>query len=174
MRDLRAGNVRYRLSGSDCEIALSHALGRAFIELQQLEFTIISYLESLAGVTGMIDDHSFDLFASKTFGNLIREMEKHEFLQPLARNIRGVKEKRDFFIHKFLFHRFGGELTLDSEYEQLIREAADLADLFAVSRTKFDDFMLDKAPLMMFGAKRDAGSGEWIIVESEFSKLSRP
>ena len=172
MRELRADRARYQITGSDCEIALSHALGCAFIELQQLEFTIISYLESLAGVAAAHVSQSFDLFASKTFGNLIREIEKHEFLRPLAKDIVAVKERRDFFIHKFLFHRFGGEFTLDSEYEELIREAAGLADLFAVSRTKFHDFMLKEAPLVLLAAKRDDESGELIIVESEFSKFS--
>lgn len=172
MRDLKAGNISYRMSGSDCEIALPHSLGCTFIELQQLEFTIISYLEGLAGVTATTENHSFDLFASKTFGNLIREMEKHEFLRTLAKDLLAVKARRDFFIHKFLFHRFGGILTLDSEYEELIQEAASLADLFAGARTKFDDFMLKNAPLILVGAKQDPKSGTWIIVESEFSKMS--
>ena len=76
MRDLRIGSVRYRLAGSDSEIALSHALGNAFIELQQLEYTIISYLQALSEGKGDFNA-SFDLFSSKTFGNLLREMKNH-------------------------------------------------------------------------------------------------
>ena len=129
-------------------------------------------LRALAGVAAATDSQTFDLFASKTFGNLIREMEKHEFLRPLAQDILVTKAQRDFFIHKFLFHRFGGEFTLDLEYEALIREAVGLADLFAASRTRFHDFMLKEAPLVMFGAKRDPESGNLIIVEFEFSKSS--
>lgn len=85
-----------------------------------------------------------------------------------------VKEKRDFFVHKFLFHRFGGEFTTDSEYEDPIKDAAYLGNFFANTRTKFQDFMLQNAPLMMFAAKRDPNNGEFIIVESEFSKKANP
>jgi hypothetical protein len=170
VRDLRVGQVRYRLSGSDCEIALAHALGRALIELQQLEFTIASYLEVLASRTMNVNS-SFDLFASKTFGNLVREMQKHELLTNLATNMRLTKERRDFFIHKFLFHRFGGELfTTEAEYELLTREAHDLGVLFAESRTQFDDLMLQKAPIVMFGGRIDPNTQEVIIVRSEFAK----
>ena len=170
MRDLQAGRVRYRISGSNPEIALAHALGSTFIELQQLEFAIISFLSELAGNDGAIHEVSFDVFASKTFGNLIREMDRHDFLKSLAKEMATVKQKRDYFVHKFLFHRFGGELTLDSEYEELIQDATSLCDLFAQTRTKFHDFMLQNAPLVMLAAKRDSNTGELIIVESEFSK----
>jgi hypothetical protein len=171
MRVLHAGRVRYQISGSDPEIALAHALGIAFVELQQLEFAIISLLSDLAGGEGAIFDASFDVFASKTFGNLIREMDRHDFLRSLAKEMTTVKLKRDFFIHKFLFHRYGGAtLTLDTEYEVLIKEAASLGDLFAQTRTRFHDFMLQNAPLVMLAAKRDPNTGELIIVESEFSK----
>jgi hypothetical protein len=98
-------------------------------------------------------------------------MDRHDFLKPLAKDMADTKQKRDFFIHKFLFHRFGGELfTLDSEYEELIKEAIALGDLFAQTRTRFHDFMLQNAPLIMFAGKRDPNTGEIIIVESEFSK----
>ena len=170
MRDLKIGKIQYRVDGSDLEIVLAHALGAAFIELQQLEFSIISYLTALADNDSAVFDASFDVFASKTFGNLIREMERHEFLKPLAEDLIAVKKKRDFFIHKFLFHRFGGELTLDSEYEALIRDAITHGDLFAQTRTKFHDFMMQNAPLTMIAAKRSSDTGDFIIVESEFSK----
>jgi hypothetical protein len=170
MRVLHAGRVLYQISGSDPEIALAHALGSAFLELQQLEFAVISYLSGLAGNEGAVFDASFDVFASKTFGNLIREMDRHDFLKSLAKEMTTVKLKRDFFIHKFLFHRYGGALTLDVEYEDLIQETVSLGDLFAHTRTQFDDFMLQNAPLVMLAAKRDPNSGELIIVESEFSK----
>lgn len=170
MRALHAGNVRYQISGSDPEIALAHALGSAFVELQQLEFAIISHLSNLADSDSAIHDASFDVFASKTFGNLIREMDRHDFLKSLAKEMETVKQKRDFFVHKFLFHRYGGELTLDAEYEELIQEAVSLCDLFAQTRTKFHDFILQNAPLVMLAAKRDSNTGEFIIVESEFSK----
>src|SRR5579863_387318 len=171
MRVLHAGRVRYEISGSDQEIALAHAMGTSFVELQQLEFAVISYLSELAGSEGALFDASFDVFASKTFGNLIREMNRHDFLKSLAEEMATVKLKRDFFIHKFLFHRYGGaRLTLDAEYEELIRDAASLGDLFSQTRAKFHDFMLQNAPLAMLAAKHDPSSGELIIVESEFSK----
>jgi hypothetical protein len=170
MRDLKIGQIRYRVSGSDLEIVLAHALGSTFIELQKLEFAIISYLSSLADNPSATHDASFDVFASKTFGNLLREMERHEFLKPLASDLATVKQKRDFFVHKFLFHRFGGEFTLDKEYEELIRDATKFGNLFAQTRTKFADFMLQNAPLKMFAAKRDPMTGELIIIESEFLK----
>jgi len=84
-----------------------------------------------------------------------------------------VKQKRDFFVHKFLFHRYGGEFTVEEEYEGIIRDATNLAPLFAQTRTKFDDFMLRNAPLLMLAAKRDPITGELIFVESEFSKMRR-
>jgi hypothetical protein len=173
MRDLRIGKIRYRVAGSDLEIVLAHALGSTFIELQQLEFSIISYLTALADNDSSIYDASFDVFASKTFGSLIREMERHEFLKSLAGDLMTVKKKRDFFVHKFLFHRYGGELTSDYEYEELIQDAISHGDLFAQTRKKFDDFMLQNAPLTMFAAKREPNTGELIIVESEFSKAGR-
>jgi len=43
MRDLRIARLRYRLAGSDPEIARAHALGKAFIGLQQLEDMIMSH-----------------------------------------------------------------------------------------------------------------------------------
>lgn len=173
MREPRFGGIRYHVSGSDSEAALAHAIGSTFIALQQLEFAVVSYLSGLADNGGAIYDASFDVFASKTFGNLIREMEMHDFLTLLAKDMAIVKQKRDFFIHKFLFNRYGGELTSDKDYEELIRDAASLRDLFAEARTKFHDFMLRNAPLVMFAAKRDPSTGELIIVESEFSKNQR-
>jgi len=94
MRDLEIGNVRYVISGSDAEVALAHALGSTFIELQQLEFAVISYLNDLADRGTQVYDESFDVFASKTFGNLIRETSKHDFLTPIANEMIAVKEKR--------------------------------------------------------------------------------
>lgn len=169
MKILKAGRIAYHMSDSDCWNALAHASGRAFIELQQLEFAVISHLSHLVAETERTDN-SFDVFASKTFGNLLREMAKIDFLKPLADKMVLVKEKRDFFVHRFLFHRFGGELTSDTEYEVLIRDAIELGDLFATSHTLFVDFMLRHAPLEMFAVKRDPHSGKIVIVESEFSQ----
>ena len=174
MRNLKVGKIEYLISGTDPEIALAHVLGLAFIELQQLEFSIVSHLTGLSDDLSTTYDASFDVFASKTFGNLIREMNRHDFMKSLTTDMVAMKEKRDFFVHKFLFHRFGGELTTDSEYEDLIKDAADLGNLFANTRTKFMDFMLQNAPLMMFAAKRDSDTGEFIFVESEFSKRRNP
>jgi len=115
-------------------------------------------------------DASFDVFASKTFGNLIREINRHDFMKSLAIDMVTVKERRDFFVHKFLFHRFGGEFTADSEYEELIKDAGNLGSIFAATRAKFQDFMLQNAPLMMIAAKPDPDTGEFMIVESEFLK----
>jgi hypothetical protein len=170
MHDLRIGKIRYYLSGSDHEIALTHALGSTFVELQQLEFTLISSLVNLAENVESTEDASFDVFASKTFGNLIRAMAQHDFLTSLAKQMLSVKEKRDFFVHKFLFHRYGEEFTTDAEYTELIAEATSLGGLFAEARAKFHDFMLQNAPLVILAIKRDSNSGEFIIVESEFSK----
>jgi len=172
MRDLSFGNVRYLVTGSDAEIALAHAIGIAFIELQQLEFAIISYLSSLADEPEQSYDASFDVFSSKTFGNLIREMDRHDFLKPLAIGVAVAKQKRDFFIHKFLFHRYGGIFTSDEEYEELARDATNIGNLFALTHKNFVEFMLQKAPLSMFAAKRDPATGELIVVESEFSKTN--
>jgi hypothetical protein len=170
VHDLKVGGVQYRISDSDSEIALSHAIGSTFIELQKLEFSIISYLTSLAGDNSAYDA-SFGVFASKTFGNLIHEMGKHEFLRSLANDIELVKQKRDFFVHKFLFHRYGGvELTTEADYQELIHDAINLGCLFAQTRTAFHDFMLQHAPLEMFAAKRNPHTRNLIIVESEFSK----
>ena len=116
MRDLQVGRTIYRVSDSDAETALAHALGCTFIELQQLEFSIISFLNLLAGGTGE-PGPSFDVFASRTFGNLVREMRKHTFLEHLADEIQSTKERRDFFVHKFLFHRYGGPMPI-SGYER--------------------------------------------------------
>jgi hypothetical protein len=173
MHDLRIGQTLYRLSGSDCEIALAHAIGNAFIELQQLEFTIISYLDTLAG-GGVGASASFDLFASKTFGNLIREMQKHALLERLSETMRLTKERRDFFVHKFLFHRFGGALfTSECEYEALIKEAHDAGALFADTHCRFDEHMLARSQLVMFAGRVDPDTGELTIVESEFAKTRR-
>ena len=171
MHILRVGRIQYALSGSECWNALAHASGATFIELQQLEFTIISYLSRLSEDLSP-DEDLFDVFASKTFGNLLRALEKHEYLKPLAAKMTDVKERRDFFVHKFLFHRYGGELTSNEEFEQLIREAIELRDLFAAAHTSFHDFMFDNAPLVMFAAKRDPDTGETQIIESKFSATS--
>lgn len=172
MHDLKAGTIRYRLAGSDCEIALSHAIGSAFVELQQLEFTIITYLCSLAG-DSVSESERFDVFSSKTFGNLLREMNRHSFMAPLAADLLSVKERRDFFIHKFLFHRFGGrDFTSDDEFEVLIRDAAEICGVFSAARTQFHDFMLQEAPLKMFAMKFDPDTGEFVVKESEFAKGS--
>jgi len=170
MRDLKLGNIQYRAYGSDFQIALALAIGETFIELQQLEFSIISYLTSLADSANASYDVSFGLFASKTFGNLIREMERHDFLKPLASDMSIAKQKRDFFIHKFLFGRYGGEFTSDEDYEELIRDATTHGNQFAETRKKFIDFMLQNAPLRMFAAKRSPVTGELVIFESEFLK----
>jgi hypothetical protein len=101
-------------------------------------------------------------------------METHDYLKPLAIQMTAVKERRNFFVHRFLFNRYGGELfTLDEEYEVLIREATELRDLFAAAYTSFLDFMLNSAPLMMFSAKRDPDTGEIQIVKSKFSQPSK-
>lgn len=166
MPDLRIGQTVYRLSDPAGEVALAHAIGRAFVELQQLEFSIISYLNNLSG--GSVDSGaSFDVFASKTFGNLVREMRKHTFLERLGDEMQIVKEKRDFFVHKFLFHRYGGPMmTRDDEYEQLIHEARGLGRLFSSAARRFDDFMLDKSSIAMFVATVDPETGEMSIRES--------
>ena len=170
MRDLRVGTIQYKPVGSDGQIALALSIGFSFIELQQLGFAFVSYLSQLGDDRNLNYDASFDVFASKTFGNLIREMEKHEFLKTLASDMVFAKQKRDFFVHKFLFHRYGGELTSEEDYEELVRDATALGNHFAETRTKFHDCLLQNAPLLMFAAKRDPVSSERIIVESEFSK----
>jgi hypothetical protein len=65
MRDLKIANIKYRISGSDPEVALAHALGATLIELQQLEYAVISFLTGLAGADSTDFDASFDVFASK-------------------------------------------------------------------------------------------------------------
>lgn len=101
-------------------------------------------------------------------------MQKHSFLTNLADDMRSTKARRDFFIHKFLFNRFGGEmLTTEPEYESLVREAHELGVLFAESRSKFLNFMLEKAPIEMFGVRNDPITGEPIVVQSEFMKERR-
>jgi len=172
MITLNAGSIKYSMSGSECWNVLAHASGAAFMELQQLEFTVISYLAALSEDLPLIEG-SFDVFASKTFGNLLRAMEKHDYLKPLAAKMGFVKERRDFFVHRFLFHRYGGEYTTDEEYELLIQEAAELRDLFSTSNTSFHDFMFDNAPLQMFAGKRDPETGEVHIVESRFSQTPK-
>jgi hypothetical protein len=170
MCDLQIGGMTYRLSGTDGEVALAHVLGRTFIELQQLEFAIISFLNILSGGT-VEPGASFNVFASKTFGNLIREMRKHTFLVSLADTMQGTKERRDFFVHKFLFHRYGGPLfTTNADYEALILEADDLAKLFATSMSRFQDFMVEKSSIAMFVATIDPVSGEMTIAESNAAK----
>jgi hypothetical protein len=140
------------------------------MEAQQLEFTIISFLDILTSGAASAST-SFDLFASKTFGNLVNEMKKHKLLESLADDMRSTKARRDFSVHKFLFHRYGGELlTNDAEYELLVREANNLGLLFAESRTKFHDLMLQSAPIDMFGVRSDPATGALIVVESEFTK----
>lgn len=171
--NLNVGEARYPLFGTDEEIALAHAIGRAFIELQQLEFTIISNLDVLAN--GTIDNTgSFDVFAAKTFGNLLREMRKQPVLEPLAEEMQATKDRRDFFTHKFLFHRYGGPIfTAPAEYELLVQEAADLAVRFASARKSLDDVMLRSAPVAMFAGKIDPETGALTVVESEFAKRRR-
>lgn len=170
MRDLKIGKIRYCISGADSEVALAHALGLVFIELQQLEYTIISYLVSLTDHKSESEQASFDVFSSKTFGNLLLEMEKNIHLKLLASEMLTAKTKRDFFIHKFLFNRYGGEFTTEEEYADLVAEATDLAQLFASTRTRFHDFVLQNAPLEMLAARRAPITDEFVIVESEFLK----
>jgi hypothetical protein len=100
MMEIRDGRLAHQLSGSGNEIALAHAIGMAFIELQKLEFAVISYLEVLAGDT-MDANASFELFGSKTFGNLLAEMRKHALLVKLADDLRHAKERRDFLFTNF-------------------------------------------------------------------------
>lgn len=171
MQTLNVGSAIYKMAGSDPWDALAHSTGTTFIELQQLEFTIISYLAELSGSDDP-PDTVFNVFASKTFGNLLRALEKYEFLEPLVKNLSSVKERRDFFVHRFLFGRFGGDLTTDDEYEELVRDAAALRELFSEANTLFHDFMFDKAPLVMFAAKRDSETGDIQFVESKFSASS--
>ena len=78
-------------------------------------------------------------------------------------------------MHKFLFNRYGGLLTTEEEYAELVAEAVELGGLFVSVRTRFHDFVLKKAPLEMFAVKRDSITGEFVVVESEFSKAkARP
>ena len=161
------------LPGSDAEVVLSYAIGRAFVELQQLEYGIISFLNILSGGTND-PGPGFDVFASKTFGNLIREMRRHAFLVALAGEMQLTKDKRDFFVHKFLFHRYGGELmTSDDEYEVLIQEAHALGALFGNAKTRFQDFMIDRSSIEMFAVKVDPDTGEIVIRESEAMNARR-
>jgi len=147
--------------------ALAHAVGRTFIELQQLEFEIISFL-SMLSEEPTSNDSSFDVLASKTLGNLLRAMEKCDYLGSLANELRTAKERRDFFIHRFLFHRYGGpEFTTDDEFELLIRDAIELGDMFAIARESFAKCMLNHAPLKMFAMKQDPETGEFEITESK-------
>jgi len=96
-------------------------------------------------------------------------MEKNAHLKPLAVELT-AKAKRDFFVHKFLFNRYGGEFTSEGEYADLVAEAAEFGRSFANTRTRFHDFVLQNAPLEMFAVKRDPDTDELIVVESEFSK----
>ena len=170
MHQFRIGNLSYQVADDDYEVSLAHAVGRAFVEMQQLEFMVISHLDALASGTAT-KEKPFDVFASKTFGNLIREMQKHTLLNDLAETMRATKERRDFFVHKFLFHRYGGaHFTSASEYEVLIRDATEIGLQFAECRKKFVELMLSKAPIAMFAGKVDPDTGEITIVESEFSK----
>lgn len=170
VEDPRPSRVQLPLDGSEGELALATAIGAAFIELQQLEFGVISYLELLAG--GKVGaPAAFDVFASKTFGNLLREMKKHALLADLADHMEDTKKRRDFFVHRFLFHRYGGPLfTTDADYAELIRDAAEHGDLFFQARKEFDELMLRSAPVVMLGGKVDPESGEIVIVESEHAK----
>ncbi len=168
MKTLIVGDVIYKMAGSEPWDAFAHATGATFIELQQLEYTIISYLTKLSGIEEP-QETMFDVFASKTFGNLFRALEKYEYLEPLVAKMSSVKVRRDFFVHRFLFGRFGGDLTTDDEYEELVRDAAALRKLFAEANTLFHDYMFDKASLVMFGAKRDSETGEIQFIESKFS-----
>ncbi|HVY17313.1 MAG TPA: hypothetical protein VHB27_18970 [Rhodopila sp.] len=173
MPNLRVGKNWYVLSGSDAEVVLGYAIGRAFVKLQQLEFGIISFLNMLSGGTND-PATGFDIFASKTFGNLVREMRRHTFLVALADEMQTTKAKRDFFIHKFLFHRYGGELmTTDEEYELLIQEAHELGALFGNAKTRFQDFMIDRSSIEMFAVKLDPHTGEIDIRESDAIKARR-
>lgn len=156
------------MAGSDSWDALAHATGAAFIELQQLEYGIISFLTELSGIEEpqRID---FDVFASKTFGNLLRALEKYKYLKPLVEKMSLVKERRDFFVHRFLFGRFGGEFTTDDEYEELVSDASAIRETFTQANTLFHYFMLENAPLLMIAAKRDPETGEIQFIESKFS-----
>ena len=171
MHIMRVGSSSYAINSQPWD-ALAHVLGAAFIELQQLEFTIISYLADLSNTDGSLQN-GFDLFASKTFGNLLRALEKHEYLKPLATKMASVKDRRDFFVHRFLFDRYGGPLTTDEDYEALVRDAIGLRELFAETHEYFHDFMFDRAPLVMFSAKRHPNTGEYQFVESKFSTSRR-
>jgi hypothetical protein len=170
MTDLYIGQTIYRISGADGEVALAHVIGCTFIELQQLEFSIISFLNILSG--GSVDPGpSFDVFASKTFGNLVREMRKHLFLQRLADEMQPTKEMRDHFVHKFLFHRYGGEhMTTDAEYELLIRDAHELGRVFHDTRIRFQEFMVNESSIAMFVATVDPETGEMTIRTSDDAK----
>ena len=119
MQTLRVASAEYMMAGSEPWDALAHASGATFIELQQLEFAIISYLTELSETDEPLDT-VFNVFASKTFGNLLRALEKYEYLRPLVAKLASVKERRDFFVHRFLFGRFGGEMTTDDDYEELV------------------------------------------------------
>jgi hypothetical protein len=170
---LRVGKALFRLSGSEGEVVLAYVIGRVFIELQQLEFAIISFLNILSGGSGE-PGPPFDVFASKTFGNLLREMRNHNFLTPIASEMDVVKKKRDFFVHKFLFHRYGGPMmTTGDEYEALIHEASDLSGLFSGATRRLDDFMVHKSSLAMFVVKVDPQTGEWTITEAKIAKRKR-
>jgi len=161
------GNGCRRMAQTEGEIALAHAIGRAFIELQQLEFCVVSFLNILSG--GSADPGpSFDVFASKIFGNLVREMRAHPFLQRLADEMQPTKERRDHFIHRFLFHRYGGEhMTTDEEYRSLICDAHELGRTFRGAMTRFQDFMVDKSSIEMFAASVDPQNGEITIRRSK-------
>ncbi len=170
---LRVGKTLFRLSGSDGEVVLAYVTGRVFIELQQLEFAIISFLNILSGGSGE-PGPPFDVFASKTFGNLLREMRNHNFLAHIANEMDTVKKKRDFFIHKFLFHRYGGPMmTTGDEYEALIQEARGLSSLFSGATCILGDFMVHKSSLAMFVVKVDSQTDEWTITELETAKRKR-
>ena len=91
----RVGKTLFRLSGSDGEVVLVYMIGRAFVELQQLEFAIISFLHILSDGSGE-QSPSFDVFALSTFGNLLRGMNNHNFLARISDDMGVVKKRRDF------------------------------------------------------------------------------
>lgn len=172
--DLSADNFRQFLSNKSSEdlvrIRYCYEIGSTFVALNIMEDAIVGAMvicdriklsKALGDDLGLWNEFNrkHSTLHSSTLGNLISILSKHEINQKDIAYLRWMKEKRDFFIHRF-FRRgeWPGELQ-EHDCQAMIRRLRYLQIIFLrMSRNIFKIFA--RADLMAF---QDLGSDGFVL-----------
>lgn len=135
---------------SDLDVLRTHycyQLGSTFVNLALMEDTIINIMAMCdrIAVTGLLGPDAptwermqkkSDKLRSSTLGNLITILAKHNIQDMDLAYLRWVKEKRDFFIHRFFnCNNWPGEVDEDS-VTIMCRRLLYLESIFSRARSR--------------------------------------